>query len=270
MIHWFSDKMEQSTGVVGLDAQGNMLFTMVKPVMGIFQVSSEQTVTQGGISLQSLPENTLILPPQHDQVPLETTQVEMHAIQPHLQPQMQVPAPVQTEEAIHSQGLPQNSNTTTEFSTQMPFAEVSSLLDPNMKGSKARKYPLTRNFRTNCKEPWVTHSQFQGNIWSPTTRSSAACRLRRRCPCARWLPTRESAEVQLARRRFWSPWVSLASRPARQPPFPHPSPNSLKVKRKQKGAQDRNTLVVVGWFWLVSLGLQQENSFCVPGIVSLD
>ncbi|XP_019721160.1 uncharacterized protein LOC109513278 [Hippocampus comes] len=135
--------MEQSTGVVGLDAQGNMLFTMVKPVMGIFQVSSDQTVTQGGISLQSLPENTLVLPPQQDQVPLETTQVEMHAIQPHLQPQMQLPVPVQTEEAIHSQGLPQNSNTTAEFSTQMPFAEVSSLLDPNMKGSKARKHLIS-------------------------------------------------------------------------------------------------------------------------------
>ncbi|XP_049615167.1 uncharacterized protein si:ch73-127m5.2 [Syngnathus scovelli] len=131
--------MEQSTRVVGLDAQGNMLFTMVKPVMGIFQVSSDQMMTQGGMSLQSLPENTLVLPPPQDQVPLETTQVEMHAIQPHLQTQMQVSATLQTEEAIQ----PQNSSTTSEFSTQMPFAEVSSLLDPNMKGSKARKHLIS-------------------------------------------------------------------------------------------------------------------------------
>ncbi|KAM9773776.1 uncharacterized protein ACBT44_003237 [Syngnathus typhle] len=133
--------MEQSTRVVGLDAQGNMLFTMVKPVMGIFQVSSDQMMTQGGMGLQSLPENTLVLPPPQDQVPLETTQVEMHAIQPHLQTQMQVSDTLQTEEAIHSQ--PQNSSTTSEFSTQMPFAEVSSLLDPNMKGSKARKHLIS-------------------------------------------------------------------------------------------------------------------------------
>ncbi|XP_077407246.1 uncharacterized protein LOC144038551 isoform X1 [Vanacampus margaritifer] len=135
--------MDQSTRVVGLDAQGNMLFTMVKPVMGIFQMSSDQTVTQSGMGLQNLPENTLVLPSPQDQVQLETTQVEMHAIQPHLQPQMQVSDPVQTEEVIHSQIPPQNSSTTTEFSTQMPFAEVSSLLDPNMKGSKARKHLIS-------------------------------------------------------------------------------------------------------------------------------
>ncbi|XP_077358953.1 uncharacterized protein LOC144005004 [Festucalex cinctus] len=133
--------MEQSTRVVGLDAQGNMLFTMVKPVMGIFQMSSDQTVTQGALGLQSLPENTLVLPSPQDQVQLETTQVEMHAIHPHLQPQMQSSDPVQTEEVIHSQIPPQNS--TTEFSAQMPFAEVSSLLDPNMKGSKARKHLIS-------------------------------------------------------------------------------------------------------------------------------
>ncbi|XP_057682379.1 uncharacterized protein si:ch73-127m5.2 [Corythoichthys intestinalis] len=135
--------MEQSTRVVGLDAQGNMLFTMVKPVMGIFQVSSDQTVTTAGMGLQGLAENTLLLPPPQDQVTLESTQVEMHAIQPHLQPQMEVSTQVQTEEAIQSQVLPQNSSNTEEFATQMPFAEVSSLLDPNMKGSKARKHLIS-------------------------------------------------------------------------------------------------------------------------------
>ncbi|XP_077482622.1 uncharacterized protein LOC144093175 isoform X1 [Stigmatopora argus] len=135
--------MEQSTRVVGLDAQGNMLFTMVKPVMGIFQVTSDQTVTQGGMGLQGLSESTLLLPPPQDQVQLETTQVEMHSIQPHLQPQMELSTQVQTEEPIQSQVVVQNSSPGEEFSTQMPFAEVSSLLDPNMKGSKARKHLIS-------------------------------------------------------------------------------------------------------------------------------
>nr|XP_057922608.1 uncharacterized protein si:ch73-127m5.2 [Doryrhamphus excisus] len=130
--------MDQSTRVLGLDAQGNMVFTVVKPVVGLFQVSSSDqagAVTQGGMGLQGLAENTLVLPPTQDQVSLETTQVEMEAVQP----QMQVPASVHTEEAGQIQGPPQNS----DFSTQMPFAEVSSLLDPNMKGSKARKHLIS-------------------------------------------------------------------------------------------------------------------------------
>lgn len=87
--------MDPSTRMVGLDAQGNMVFTVVKPVMGIFQVSSEQTgsVAQGGIGLQGLSENTLILPQTHGQAPLEQNQVEMHTVQPHIQAQMQVSAP---------------------------------------------------------------------------------------------------------------------------------------------------------------------------------
>ncbi|XP_061763676.1 uncharacterized protein si:ch73-127m5.2 [Nerophis ophidion] len=129
--------MEQSTRVLGLDAQGNMVFTVVKPVMGLFQVSSDQagTVMQESLGLQSLAENTLILPPPQDHVPLETTHVDMDA----LQPQMQVSAPVQNEEAAQDPGPLQNS----DFSAQMPFAEVSSLLDPNMKGSKARKHLIS-------------------------------------------------------------------------------------------------------------------------------
>ncbi|XP_026171496.1 uncharacterized protein LOC113135575 [Mastacembelus armatus] len=134
--------MDPSTRVVGLDAQGNMVFTVVKPVMGIFQVSSEQTnsVAQGGMSLQGLSENTLVM---QGQAPLEQNQVEMHTIQPHIQPQMQVSAPVQTEDVAQNPELPTNSSTNSESGTQMAFAEVSSLLDPNMKGSKARKYLIS-------------------------------------------------------------------------------------------------------------------------------
>uniref|UniRef100_UPI0037E850BD uncharacterized protein isoform X2 n=1 Tax=Semicossyphus pulcher TaxID=241346 RepID=UPI0037E850BD len=140
--------MDPSTRVVGLDAQGNMVFTVVKPVMGIFQVSSEQTgVAQGGMSLQGLSENTLILPQAQGQVQLDQNQVEMHTIQPHIQthiqPQMQVSAPEQMEDVSQHQDLPQNSSTNAESATRLPFAEVSSLLDPNMKGSKARKYLIS-------------------------------------------------------------------------------------------------------------------------------
>lgn len=136
--------MDPATRVVGLDAQGNMVFTVVKPVMGIFQVSSEQTgsVAQGGMGLQGLSENTLILPQAHGQAPLDQNQVEMHAIQSHIQPQMQVSAPVQTEDVAQNQDPPPSSSTNSESTTHMPFAEVSSLLDPNMKGSKARKWPV--------------------------------------------------------------------------------------------------------------------------------
>lgn len=136
--------MDPSTRVVGLDAQGNMVFTVVKPVMGIFQVSSEQTgsVAQGGMGLQGLSENTLILPQAQGQAPLDQNQVEMHAIPSQIQPQMQVSAQVQTEDVSHNQDPAPNSSTNSESTTHMPFAEVSSLLDPNMKGSKARKWPV--------------------------------------------------------------------------------------------------------------------------------
>lgn len=127
--------MDPSGRVLSLDAQGNMVFTVVKPVMGIFQVSSEQT---GSTATQGLSENTLILPPTQGQAQLEQNQVEMHTIQPHMQPQMQLSSPVQTDDVSQNQDLLPNS----QPATQMPFAEVSSLLDPNMKGSKARKLPL--------------------------------------------------------------------------------------------------------------------------------
>lgn len=132
--------------MVGLDAQGNMVFTVVKPVMGIFQVASEQTgnVTQGGMGLQGLSENALMVPQTQNQAPLDQNQMDMHNIQPHMQmPQMHVPAPVQTEAGAQNQDPPANSSTNAEAAVHMPFAEVSSLLDPNMKGSKARKYLIS-------------------------------------------------------------------------------------------------------------------------------
>ncbi|XP_029977346.1 uncharacterized protein LOC115410069 [Sphaeramia orbicularis] len=140
--------MDPSARMVGLDAQGNMVFTVVKPVMSIFQVASEQTGTvgQGDIGLQDLAENTMILPQTQGQATLDHNEVEMHTMQPHMPPQMQVPPPpVPTEDMSQNQDPLQNSSTNSaaESTTQMPFAEVSSLLDPNMKGSKARKYLIS-------------------------------------------------------------------------------------------------------------------------------
>lgn len=230
--------MDPSARVVGLDAQGNMVFTVVKPVMGIFQVSSEQTgsVAQGGMGLQGLSENTLILPQAQGQVPLDQNQVEMHNMQHHIQPQMQMSAPVQAEEVPQNQELATNSSTNSQSSTQMPFAEVSSLLDPNMKGSKARKCPavaikkkqLLLNPKSCCVDSPGPVS-FQESISSRTMKSSDACRLQRRCPCAPWQPTLGSAEARPARKPSWSHSAFSASRQAQLPLFPPLSPNSLKV-----------------------------------------
>ncbi|XP_068161656.1 uncharacterized protein si:ch73-127m5.2 [Antennarius striatus] len=138
--------MDPSARMMGLDAQGNMVFTVVKPVMSIFQVSSEQTGSAGpgGMGLQGLSETTMIIPQVQAQAQLDQNQVEMHTIQPHIQPQMQISAPIQTQGVSQNQDLqPLNSSTNPQSTSQMPFAEVSSLLDPNMKGSKARKYLIS-------------------------------------------------------------------------------------------------------------------------------
>ncbi|RVE59848.1 hypothetical protein OJAV_G00192510 [Oryzias javanicus] len=134
--------MDPSTGMMGLGAQGNMVFTVVKPVMGIFQVSSEQGsgVPQGSLGLQSLSENTIVLPPAHSgQGPLDQNQLEMQSI--HNDNQIQVS--VLAEDPSHGQALAQSAGPNAQPNSQVPFAEVSSLLDPNMKGSKARKYLIS-------------------------------------------------------------------------------------------------------------------------------
>ncbi|XP_062234845.1 uncharacterized protein si:ch73-127m5.2 [Platichthys flesus] len=137
--------MDQTTRVVGVDTQGNLLYALVKPVMGIFQVPSDQagSVVQGGMDLQGLSENTLVLPQMQGQAPLDQNHMEMHNMLPHMQPQMQVSAPVHAQDVSQNQETPPNPSTNSGSGTQMPFAEVSSLLDPNMKGSKARKYLIS-------------------------------------------------------------------------------------------------------------------------------
>ncbi|KAM4715742.1 uncharacterized protein FYW61_018549 [Anableps anableps] len=134
--------MDPASRMVGLDSQANMVFTVVKPVMSIFQVSPEQgsSISQGGMGLQGLSENPLVLPQQaQGQAQLDQNHMEMHSTQPHVEPQMQASAQHQGEEVPQHQEVTANS----ESITEMPFAEVSSLLDPNMKGSKARKYLIS-------------------------------------------------------------------------------------------------------------------------------
>ncbi|XP_011486644.1 uncharacterized protein LOC101166751 isoform X2 [Oryzias latipes] len=67
----------------------------------------------------------------------------MQSIQTHNEPQIQVSVPVLTEDPSQSQELAQNAGPNAQPNSQVPFAEVSSLLDPNMKGSKARKYLIS-------------------------------------------------------------------------------------------------------------------------------
>ncbi|XP_054898464.1 uncharacterized protein si:ch73-127m5.2 isoform X2 [Poeciliopsis prolifica] len=134
--------MDPASRMVGLDPQANMIFTVVKPVMSIFQVSPEQgsNISQSGMDMQSLSENPLVLPQQaQGQAQLDQNHLEMHSTQPHVQTQA---AQHQGEEVRQHQQVSANSSTNST-NAEMPFAEVSSLLDPNMKGSKARKYLIS-------------------------------------------------------------------------------------------------------------------------------
>ncbi|KAM4526052.1 uncharacterized protein V3H82_000491 isoform 1-T2 [Fundulus diaphanus] len=138
--------MDPPSRMVSLDPQANMVFTVVKPVMSIFQVSPEQgsNLSAGGMGMQGLSENPLVLPLQaQGQAQLAQNHMEVHSTQTQVQPQMQAAAPHQGEEVIQHQEMPANSSANSESVAEMPFAEVSSLLDPNMKGSKARKYLIS-------------------------------------------------------------------------------------------------------------------------------
>lgn len=134
-----------TTRVVGLNPQTNMVFTVVKPVMGILQVSPQQqsySTNPPPVSSHSmeLQQNSLMLssPPQvlaHNMGAPLPTQVQMG----------QEPVEIQ-DSGEHTDSLGVGAVNSGEGSSRvehMPFAEVSSLLDPNMKGSKARKYLIS-------------------------------------------------------------------------------------------------------------------------------
>uniref|UniRef100_A0A3P8W3Z5 Si:ch73-127m5.2 n=1 Tax=Cynoglossus semilaevis TaxID=244447 RepID=A0A3P8W3Z5_CYNSE len=87
------------------------------------------------------------MPQVQVQASLDPNQVEMQNMQPQVPAQMHVPDQVQSEHVPQTQELPQNSSTNQLSSSQMPFAEVSSLLDPNMKGSKADTKALCEDMK---------------------------------------------------------------------------------------------------------------------------
>lgn len=85
--------------------------------------------------MQGLSEHALVPSQAQGQALLDQNQVEML----NIQHQLQGSDPLQTENVPQHQELPPDLSANAEPATEMPFAEVSSLLDPNMKGSKARE-----------------------------------------------------------------------------------------------------------------------------------
>ncbi|XP_055746522.1 uncharacterized protein LOC129829074 [Salvelinus fontinalis] len=118
--------MEPNPSLAGLDSQGNMVFRVGKPVMGIFQVSSEQTNSVGqGVFQQTMVEGLTGLPglSKYPSMVLGDGQGQ------------QGMGDVNQMQTQTQTGAPDHNHV-----PHVPFAEVSSLLDPNMKSSKARKY----------------------------------------------------------------------------------------------------------------------------------
>lgn len=170
--------MDPSTSVVGLDAQGNMLFRVMKPgILGVFQVSSSSSSEQasgvggGRVALQGHLSDTALVLTQgqgghallthHCEGMVAQTQPQTHILQVQAPPPLALavaPPPPAILEVSHGEELPPSQSSSTHHApggggagaggdpkavTHMPFAEVSSLLDPNMKGSKARKYLIS-------------------------------------------------------------------------------------------------------------------------------
>ncbi|XP_035590418.1 uncharacterized protein si:ch73-127m5.2 isoform X2 [Oncorhynchus keta] len=131
-----SEQMEPNPSLAGVDSQGNMVFRVVKPVMGIFQVSSEQTNSVGqGAYQQTMVEGLTGLQglSNHPSMVLGDGQGQQGMGDVNqMQTQIQIPAGDTTQTQACAQGH--------NHVPHVPFAEVSSLLDPNMKSSKARKY----------------------------------------------------------------------------------------------------------------------------------
>lgn len=131
------EEMDQTTQVVGLNPQTNVVFTVVKPVMGIFQVSPSG-------STLGLQQNTVMLssPPPSGQTQSGLTS---QSVQMQVQPGQ---VSLESQESRPNRELTANLSGENSGAAEcqvehLPFAEVSSLLDPNMKGSKARKYLIS-------------------------------------------------------------------------------------------------------------------------------
>lgn len=139
--------MDPSQRVVGLNPQTNMVFTVVKPVMGILQVSPPQTssVQTSHHQLQGLQQHVMLQPAQNPALVHHMSPVDLPA-QIHLgqePPETSHPGPSRDQSRDLGQDLMGAGDSGQSSVEHLPFAEVSSLLDPNMKGSKARKYLIS-------------------------------------------------------------------------------------------------------------------------------
>lgn len=126
---------------------GNPIITMYQPQPpNIAQILTQHMVPQE-VSCQAIPHTI----PSHIQMPTHI-QTQSH-IQPapHLQtpPQghMEAQAHILTQDHVSTQGPSEVQSAAPSQdgavnSLQVPFAEVASLLDPNMKSSKARKHHI--------------------------------------------------------------------------------------------------------------------------------
>ncbi|XP_016344846.1 uncharacterized protein LOC107690931 [Sinocyclocheilus anshuiensis] len=128
---------------------GNPIITMYQPQPqppNIAQIITQHVVPQE-VSCQAIPH----MIPSHIQMPIHI-QTQSH-IQPapHLQtlPQghMEAQSYIPTQDHVSTQGPSEDQSAAPSQdgavnSLQVPFADVASLLDPNMKSSKARKYQI--------------------------------------------------------------------------------------------------------------------------------
>ncbi|XP_072315907.1 uncharacterized protein [Eucyclogobius newberryi] len=111
--------MDPSQNVVALSPQANMVFTVVRPVMGTVPVPPEESPS---VALQQ----NLQTPQSADLIHDASAQAPPQDPGPDL-------------------GLDRDFGAADSGQSveRLPFAEVSSLLDPNMKGSKARKFLIS-------------------------------------------------------------------------------------------------------------------------------
>lgn len=138
----------QNSDVVHVSVS-NPIITMYQPQQqppNIAQIISQHVVPQE-VSCQAIPHTV----PSHIHMPTHI-QTQSHVQPaPHLQnpPQghVEVQAHIPTQGHVSTQGPSEGQSAASSQdgaanSLQVPFAEVASLLDPNMKSSKARKYHI--------------------------------------------------------------------------------------------------------------------------------
>uniref|UniRef100_A0AAV2LEL4 Transcription factor AP-2 C-terminal domain-containing protein n=1 Tax=Knipowitschia caucasica TaxID=637954 RepID=A0AAV2LEL4_KNICA len=159
--------MDPPQRAVGLDPPGNLVFTVVKPMVGLLQVSAAETGPSGSMGLQTQDQGLvshMSNPGLVSHMVQSNPGLVTHIVQsnPGLVTNMAVqmnteraevqdpgPEPVLNQNQDLEPDPAENQNQ--DFGADpgqsgvghLPFAEVASLLDPNMKGSKARKFLIS-------------------------------------------------------------------------------------------------------------------------------